>query len=257
MKRASFTAFAMASTVALTMAASLACQSTQVEEEVQISGESKKEMEEIRKLYSPVSCFRAGFLIEGVLPGQGSQAANGSVRVDNTNRRMRFIFTDTILGITLSQVTISGGQVFITNPRENGATVPLERFEVRGLGNNSIRLPFRLFQDLVYARLPDEVLSNQAKVDGQEKIMNVQLETPSESSTYRFESRRLRHLTYLRKGAGDRVEVDLTGKYRDSIFPQSIVMQSFREAAQLDRLVLTFNELNLEARCTDVYFPMH
>ncbi len=233
-----------------------ACQTAAEKNEIKITEDAKTELQKIHEMYTPADCFRAGFVVEAALTGQGAQQANGSVRVDNKQKRMRFIFTESYLGITLSQITITEQLVFLTNPRVTGQRIPLNQFEVAGLGNNSIRLPFRLFQDLIYARIPEEVFSNAANTALEKNTLNVSINASDEDYRYVFEDRRLRHLSYLRKSTADQIEVDLAGQYGSSVFPSTILMRTFRGGQPLDRLLITFNALSLEARCTDVHFPM-
>ncbi|MBW7857171.1 MAG: hypothetical protein H3C43_02455, partial [Leptonema sp. (in: Bacteria)] len=110
----------------------------------------------VKQLYTPAECFRTNFTATIVVPNQSSQTAAGLLRADNLNQRMRMILTEPYLGITISWITIKDGFAYVSNPRYAGVQkVSLTGFELQSMGTNSIRLPFSLFQDLLYGGLPE------------------------------------------------------------------------------------------------------
>ena len=219
----------------------------------------QEQLAAIQKTYTPIECFHATFRI-AVKKRGGSQEANGSLRVDNVKSRMLFGFTDTLFGITLSRVLIKDGVAHVYNPHASGEvqrqSIPVDRFAVSGLGSNSIVLPFRLFQDLLYARIPPDVFAPRADLRkvGLGKII-VSLDSENETYRYGFTENRLRELDYVRKSTGDAVKVALEGTYGESAFPQSIRMNMIPKKGQEQGMGIRFRDLNVKARCGDEYFP--
>lgn len=221
----------------------------------------EEQLNAIRGTYKSIDCFNTSFRVSVEADGK-SQSANGTLRVDNKKQRMRFVFSDTIFGITLMRITINAGTVEVYNPHAPDAkqrqTIPLERFAVSGLGQNSIVLPFRLFQDLLFARIPPDVFQPKARVEkkGISQIA-VTLESPAESYVYEFEANRLRGLRYLDKARGAVVDVALLGTYEDSSFPERIAMKMNPERTNAETMEIRFRGLDLKAACTDDHFPKY
>ena len=202
----------------------------------------------LRQAYQPASCFRAGFLVEAGRAGEEPQVAKGVLRVDNEKKRMHFIFTDQYLGITLSRITVFPDKVYISDTRSKREVLPLKTFQVRGLGFNNIQLPFPLLQDLLFARLPEEIFSDRAELQLEGEKLSAEFSDRKDRYRYEFEQDRLRRLTY-RSGVA-MVRVDLHGRYGKTIFPARIGLSSGG-----DRMAIRFQSLNLKARCKDSYFP--
>ncbi len=219
----------------------------------------RTQLAEIQKTYAPIACFAATFRLSLVAAGR-SQEANGSLRVDNGKQRMQLTLTHTILPITISRLTVRDGTAYIDNPygesAHRRAEIPVDRFAVSGLGSNSIVLPFRLFQDLLYARLPPDVFAPRAdlKKIGPGQII-VALDSPYETYRYGFTENRLRTLEYTRKESGDEVRVVLEGTYGDSAFPEAIRLKMVPRGARPEEMGLRFRSLDLNARCQDRDFP--
>ena len=219
----------------------------------------EEQLAAIQKTYRPIACFHTTFRVSITIQGK-TQQANGSLRLDNARQRMLFVFTDTFLGITLTRVTIRDGVAHVDNPHAQGAerkvSIPVDQFSVSGLGSNSIVLPFRLFQDMLYARIPPDVFSPGANV---EKVAagHIQVSLGSSEETYRygFIENRLRELTYVKNGTGDEVRVSLDGNFEDSSFPQSIRIKMIPKRGRPEEMGIRFRGLNLDARCGDAYFP--
>ena len=211
----------------------------------------------IQEIYRPNSCYYTAFHI-GVNPGKkSSKKAAGSLRVDNIANRMKFIFTEPVLGVTLSRVTVSNDEVFIFNPHAEGkqkVVVPLNQFEVSGLGNNNIRLPFRIFRDLLFARLPEGLFSRKTKKEYLKKgELSILMEDGNESISYLFNENRLSELKYNNTKTGIRVDAVLKGSYNKSIFPKTIEFEMTNNHSK-EKMNIVFKKLNLKASCIDDYF---
>ncbi|MEQ9364903.1 MAG: hypothetical protein RIF32_11700 [Leptospirales bacterium] len=208
------------------------------------------ELAEIRKLYAAPDCYVATFSIKGRAAGQAEQEARGVIRADNLNQRLLLIFKDPFLGITLSRVVIKDGVVVLSNPRNDLQRIPLERFQMQGLGNNGIQLPFSVFQDLLFARLPDELFSKQATRTLTGAQLDVNLNRSPEGFQYQFVERRLREIRYERTPVD--VQVKLEGTYGDTVFPARINLQAL--APGNDRMQIRFLSINPDATCRESQF---
>lgn len=234
---------------------SFSCRTTDGGRKTDLIGKGVKErLDRIREVYKPNACFRTDFSIEVVQKGERPMKAKSVVRADNTNKRMKFSVMDPFFGVTLSDALIAQETVVVKTFREKRREFPADRFEVRGLGSNSIALPFRLFQDLIYGRIPDEVYKMPARLDAATDTLTVEVKTGGEEYRYEFVGERLRRLYYRRSDMPGEIEVTLDGIYRDTHFPLNIKMEAGEKNTQRDQFTITFTGLNLEAKCTDDYF---
>lgn len=215
-----------------------------------LSDDAGVELTEIRSLYAAPDCYLASFSIKGRAAGQAEQEARGVIRADNINQRLLLIFKDPFLGITLSRVVIKDGMVILSNPRTDLQRIPLDQFQMRGLGNNGIQLPFSVFSDLLFARLPDELFSANAIRELTGTDLNVRWEAPPEKFRYRFDARRLREISYQR-GVVD-VQVKLSGTYGRTVFPARIDLQTLSPGR--DRMGIRFLSINPGATCRESQF---
>ena len=219
-------------------------------EQVELSDDVRTELDEIQALYATPDCYYARFSVRGNVQGQGEQEARGLIRADNLNERMLMVFQDPFIGITLSRVVIKGGTVYISNPRDGLQKVPLELFQVQGLGNNSIALPFRVFQNLLFARLPEQLFTSAARPELNDTSLTISYLDETESYLYQFEERRLREIRYGRSDLD--IEVDLEGVYGRTAFPRTIRMRSVRPAG--DAMQIRFSRVDPAASCRDSFF---
>lgn len=222
-----------------------------------LSSESSCNPKTILEIYKPNSCYYTAFHIS-VNPGSNnSKNAAGSLRVDNVANRMKFIFTEPVLGVTLSRVTVSNNEVFIFNPHAEGkqkVVVPLNHFEVSGLGNNNIRLPFRIFRDLLFARLPDGLFSGKNKKEYfKNGELSIRMEEGNESTSYLFKENKLSELKYFSSKTGTQVDAILKGSYNESVFPKTIEFEMKTNQSK-EKMNIVFKKLNLKASCRDDYF---
>jgi hypothetical protein len=218
--------------------------------EPDLTDNASVELSEIRKLYAAPDCYLATFSIKGKAGGQEEQEARGVIRADNVNQRMLLIFKDPFLGITLSRVVIKDSMVYLSNPRTDLQQIPLQSFEVQGLGNNGIQLPFAVFQDLLYARLPEDLFTRNASRKLDDAQLDVRLERQRETFRYQFVARRLREINYIREPVN--VEVHLNGTYGDTVFPALIDLQTITPGR--DRMQIRFLSINPNAVCRESQF---
>lgn len=215
---------------------------------------ARQELAEIRKLYEPPACYYATFSVQSQVPGQRRQEARGVIRADNARRKMLMIFQDPFIGITLSRLVINESLVYVSNPQSPVQTIPLDMFQVRGMGYNSIALPFPLFQDLLYARLPDGVFSENARLNQSGRDMTVQLQKGPERYVYGFEARRLRSVEYTVAGQDFVVQAKLEGQYRATSFPATIRLESAPVGSPPEILQIRFLSIDPNASCRDAHF---
>lgn len=241
----------MAVTIAAAVFASH-CRSTGDGGDVELTDNAGTELRAVREIYAAPDCYLASFTVRGNVPGEGEREARGTIRADNVNQRMLLVFRDPFLGITLSRLVVKGGQVYLSNPRTDLYTVPLEQFELRGMGNNAISLPFSVFQDLLYARLPESLFTKQAKRSLEDSKLSVLVEEPQRNENYRYDfiERRLREIRYKRNSTD--VQVQLNGTYGDTVFPRTIEVDTL--APTRDRMSLRFTSINPNVSCNDGHF---
>jgi len=225
-----------------------------VEEQPEVL-ELREELRKIRALYAAPDCYTADFAITSRQPGQSAQSARGIIRADNQNERLLMVFRDPYIGITLSRVVIREGMVYVTADGKL-QTVPLSRFRVQGMGYNDIALPFTVFQDLLYARLPDEIFARESEVDQDksERAIRVRFQKQGDDYLYTFRDRRLAEIRYTMSDKPFLVDVDLSGQYGDTSFPQRIAMSSAYQGRAPSTLAINFLSINPSANCREEQF---
>lgn len=233
-----------------------ACRTPVVQENITPEGASVRErLDAVRKAYTPSACFYASFGVELRAPGQSAQQADGSVRVDNENRRVRFYFMDPIFGIVLQHLTIRDGYVYAGSPRDPTVRIEQDRFVVSGLGNNSMRLPFSIFQDLMYGRIPEEVFGQSTRYRTDKNRLIAEREDETSRSVYEFENDRLRSMEYLQKSDSSRVRAVLSGRYMATPFPQRMELEGSR-GGPAEKMAVDFRSVEMPATCKEVHFPV-
>ena len=241
----------------------LFCQTTKNGDDTRYPADAINKAEKLKflkKIYKPAACFNAGFRIKVTTPDGRTQKANGSLRVDNKNERMRFKFTVPYIGITLSKITIASDMVYVSNPharkkKDRKFSLPLKYFQVRGLGQNSISLPFSLFQDLLFARLPEVIFLPDAIIKETPEMLAILIKKETEEYNYHFKKGRLRRLIYHQLEKNNKVDVSLKGTYKKTVFPKTMELIMNPGLKNAEKMHITFRSLNLKARCTDPYFP--
>ena len=173
---------------------------------------------------------------------------------------MHLKFKHSLFPITLGQITILQDTVFISqpfskDPKQRRMQIPLKRFYVRGLGQNSISLPFRLFQDLLFARMPQELFTRAADVKKTDLELQAIIKNKIEEYTYLFKNDRLSTLDYKNLRSGDKIHVSMSGKYKESVFPKKINLATNPGQKNSESMGISFRSLNLKATCSARHFP--
>lgn len=221
----------------------------------------KAAKESVQKMYSPPDCFLTGFDVQLQTP-EKTQTADGTVRSDTLNQRMRLMFRVPYIGISLSQMTVVDETVYVKTIQDSQVqTIPLDRFEVRGLGQNSIRLPFTFFQELLYGRLPGELYEKAKWVQKPDGTAEAIL-TESQNQTRQFEAiykfrkdSRLASIEFERPGTNEKIRVITDGVYRkEASFPKKIEIISSR-GNYTEVLRVIFKSVRLDSNCSAGFFP--
>jgi hypothetical protein len=217
-----------------------------------------EEMLSLRNTYSGYACFSVLFDLS-VLSRNANQQSKGFFRADKKNERMHMIFRDPMFGIELSRVLIANERVVVLNPQDDSrATVPVGLFEVRGLGNNSVRMPFLLFQNFLYGTLPEHFYRIGEITERGDNWVGVTYEYGGAEYSYVFELGRLKRFSYREPLKKSTIEVSLEGVYDGTIFPKKIVMLSGTgeklNRATAERMTVQFWKLNTADACEDRHF---
>jgi len=220
-----------------------------------------EQLKAVRALYNPPACFTSSYRIWVKDASNKTQKVKGYLRVDNKREALDFRFTDPIFGMTLSRVVIRDKQAYIRNPfapaKYRKQKAPVDRFAVSGLGKNSMVLPFRLFQDLLFARLPGDLFLPEARLEKKGPAeMDIFVVRSTEKYRYRFTANRLSSLLYENIRTGDQVLVELLGIYKKTLFPRQIKMRMKPPKGKPEFMWLHFDRLNLKARCALAHFPV-
>jgi hypothetical protein len=224
----------------------------------ELAADSEAFRNEVRKLYEPASCFRTNFAVTLTVPGQGSQTASGLLRADNVHQRMRMILTEPNLGITLSWITIQNGMAYVSNPRMAGVQrVPLEGFELQSLGTNNIQLPFTLFQDVLYGRLPASLYGENTKWEPTETGYSARFTQNGDAFEYRFsKDYRVERILYAKAGGNYNADIVLKGVFYNTILPQWFAIQTYSGGRPSETMRIVIQAADFKAWCKDEYFPV-
>ncbi len=231
-----------------------ACSTTQDVPETE-PGLYSNDIKMIQENYTPPDCMSATFSLRIESEGN-SRNASGSLYADTTNDSMRIKLSDPYFGIPVSTVIVSGDKVFIDNAGQVPRVLPLGNFEVSGLSNNRVILPFRLFQDLLFGRVPGELFKRGARRTKQDETLTITLTGPGEDYKYSFKSNRLTNLAYERHDTGDRIEGDLSGSLSGSIYPEVIELRGGTGENLKDKLILNFRRIRPESNCNVAMFQI-
>lgn len=205
-------------------------------------------LERIKNNYVSNECVKSNFQVQ-----TGGQRANGALRVDDLNKRIRLIFTEPMLGITLSWVTIQKDVVYLSNPRERKPiTVPLEGFIVTGPDPDSLRLPYRVFESLLYGRLPAVVYETKVRSSIEKDRLRIDVSQAGERIVYYFDQDYLREMDYEGVYSDVPIKATLSGNYRKSKFPLRIDVVG----ASKQPVSISTTALDMNARCSDTHFPI-
>jgi len=225
----------------------------------QKSDEDASDLKSIRENYPGYDCFSANFNLAVAAPGR-NEKGRAVLRADRKHSRMLLTIRDAVFGIEVLRVVFIGDTVHIWNLRDGKSfRIPLDSFEVRGLGNNSIRLPFSLFQNFLFATLPDDLYSRGRVVSRDGGNLDVSIDGYRDTYTYHFESNRLRQLIY-RDPSGQRVDVALSGNYGETAFPETIRIEAGIEENERylasEKMDIRFRKIDATASCEDALFSV-
>ncbi|MCB1138654.1 MAG: hypothetical protein KDK23_07855 [Leptospiraceae bacterium] len=232
------------------------CRSAEVKPDEELPPGLKAKKEKILENYQPGNCFLAGFNI-ALRNSQGSQSAVGEVRSDPKNRRLHLEFRVPYIGITLSQLTILNGQAFVKNVQmDRMETIPVENLMVQGMGQNSIRLPFIFFQELLFAGLPANVVERGKWTESPDGTVSASVKNPSLTVDYRFARGYLEQIIYENTETAETIRVDLTGlRSRNPAIPSRLTIVARKAGGPAESMIIDFGSVNPSASCEQYRFP--
>lgn len=227
---------------------------------IKTTGKIGVELRAIQKLYNKPDCYYARYTIQGINSDGTSHSANGIIRADNINNRMMMEFSVPFIGYKLSRIIIKNKKVYINDLYNNKKqNVALETFALGGLTKSQILLPFYIFQDILYARLPDKIYSTIARRSINGDTLQVQWKSGYEQYEYSFKARRLKSIKYLFAFEKDKqdIEISLFGQYQGSSFPSRINVISKNIDGKPDQLKLAFKYIQTKSSCNDSHFQVN
>ncbi|MBI40280.1 MAG: hypothetical protein CMF59_11820 [Leptospiraceae bacterium] len=232
------------------------CKTVDVTPEPELPPGLKAKKERIVENYKPGSCFLAGFNIS-IRNSEGSQSAVGEVRSDPQNRRLHLEFRVPYIGITLSQLSILEGQAYVKNVKmERMETIPVENLMVQGMGQNSIRLPFIFFQELLFAGLPENVLAKGKWSENQDGSVSVLVNNPGQQVEYKFVSGYLEQIQYASEQTSEKIQLDLQGlRSKSPAIPGRLIINARKAGAAPEAMIIDFGAVNPSADCGLNRFP--
>ena len=232
------------------------CSTTQIEQPEELPEGLRAKKEQILSNYNPSNCFVASFNIS-IQNAEGSRSAVGEVRSDPANRRLHLEFRVPYIGIKLSQLTILEETAYVKNVQmDRMETIPVSMLQVQGMGQNSIQLPFSLFQELLYAGLPKNV-SNVAKwSENQDGSVSARISDADSTIAYHFESGHLQQIQYNKQQTAESIRVDLKGlRSKEPSIPSRLSVEARKAGGAPEMLILDFTGVNARANCSLQQFP--
>lgn len=214
---------------------------------------------EIQEYYKSPECFFLSFRTDVNIPGYGKESAEGSVRADNLKDRIRIVLIEPNLGITLSWITIIQNQAYMSNPRQEGVIqIPLSELELGSLVNNKIKIPFSLFKDILFGKLPGDLLiSNLWEYN--EYFKGKYINEQGDIITFYFDQKdkkRIQKIEYLNPRNQYIGIVNFQGKFYDTKYPKTLVIQTYQNKTPLESMTIYFYRYLDKAWCKDHYFPI-
>ncbi|HBS05833.1 MAG TPA: hypothetical protein DEA96_12760 [Leptospiraceae bacterium] len=232
------------------------CKTVDVTPEPTLPPGLKAKKDRIVENYKAGSCFLAGFNIS-IRNSEGSQSAVGEVRSDPQNRRLHLEFRVPYIGITLSQLSILEGQAYVKNVKmDRMETIPVENLMVQGMGQNSIRLPFIFFQELLFAGLPANVIEKGKWTENQDGSVSVTVKDPGQQVEYKFASGYLQQIQYGNEQSSENIQVDLQGlRSKSPAIPGRLVINARKAGSAPEAMIIDFGSVNPSADCGLNRFP--
>jgi|GEM_PF-2601050 hypothetical protein len=230
-------------------------------------GEDKKESfdisslkKEVIEFYQPPECFQIMFRTNLNIPGYGVQSADGSVRADNVNNRIRIILTEANLGITISWITVINNTAYLTNPRQEGILkMPVEKLQLGSFVNNNIQMPFSLFQDILFGRLPNALIQSEQWFFEENQLRASYM--GEDGSTIKFyflptDRKRIQKIEYINPKINYLAIANFEGKFYDTKYPKSVNINTYQGKKPLESMGIFFYRYIDKAWCKDEYFPI-
>lgn len=232
------------------------CKTPDIKPEEELPPGLKAKKEKIVSNYQPGGCFLAGFNI-ALRNAEGSQSAVGEVRSDPQNRRLHLEFRVPYIGITLSQLTVIQEMAYVKNVKmARMETIPVENLMVQGMGQNSIRLPFIFFQELLYAGLPANLVDQGKWSESPDGTVSVTVTGPGRTVEYRFSKGYLEQILYESPATAESIRVDLTGlRSRSPAIPSRLTIVAKKAGAAPESMIIDFGNVNPQADCQPYRFP--
>lgn len=214
---------------------------------------------EIQEYYKSPDCFFLSFRTDVDIPGYGKQSAEGSVRVDNLKNRIRIILVEPNLGITLSWITIIQNQTYLSNPRQEGVIqIPLQELELGSLVNNKIKIPFSLFKDILFGKLPEDLFSSNLW-EFNEYFKGKYINEQGDIITFYFDQKdkkRIQKIEYFNPKNQYIGIVNFQGKFYDTKYPKALVIHTYQNKTPLESMNIYFYRYIDKAWCKNEYFPI-
>ncbi|MBU43148.1 MAG: hypothetical protein CMN76_08025 [Spirochaetaceae bacterium] len=232
------------------------CKTADVQPEPELPPGLQAKKDQIVSNYKPGGCFLAGFNIS-IRNAEGSQSAVGEVRSDPTNRRLHLEFRVPYIGITLSQLTILEEQAYVKNVKmERMETIPVENLMVQGMGQNSIRLPFVFFQELLYAGLPSNVIEQGKWTENPDGSVSAIVKKPGQVVEYSFATGYLQQILYRNEQTAENIRVDLQGlRSKEPAIPSRLIINAQKAGSAPESMIIDFGGVNGSADCGLNRFP--
>ncbi len=230
-------------------------------EELQESNKNsiKNFIKEIQEYYQSPDCFFLSFRTDIIIPNFGKQSAEGSVRADKLKNRIRIILVEPNLGITYSWITILNDTAYFSNPREQRVLkLPYKDLQLGSLVSNNIKIPFYVFQDILFGRLPKELLESEIWEFNQQFIGKY-INLDGDQITFYFDKKdhkRIEKIEYINPKTNYVGIVNFYGKFYDTKYPKSLNIQTYQNKLPLETMQVYFYRYIDKAMCKDEYFPI-
>lgn len=214
---------------------------------------------EIQDYYKPSDCFRLVFRTDMIVPEYGKQSVDGSVLADNKNNRIRIVLTESNLGLILSWITIIDKQAYLSNPKKQGVyQLSLDKLELGSLANNSIKFPFKLFQDILFGKLPEGLLESE-NWQYEEQFIGKYTGEDGDLITFYFDkkdSKRIEKIEYGKPTIGYKAIATFHGKFYDTKYPKILKILTYQNQKPLESMNIEFYRYINPARCGSENFPI-
>ncbi|MCS7205972.1 MAG: hypothetical protein NZ853_09750 [Leptospiraceae bacterium] len=215
--------------------------------------------QKLKEFYQPPNCFLLSFRTNLNIPQYGQQNAEGSVRADNVNQRIRVILIEPTLGLTISWITVIDKIAYLSHPNKEGVLkLPLKDVSLGSVVNNQIQIPFALFQDILFGKLPTELFQTQDwKFENQQWI--VQYTQNGDVITFYFRNEdplRLEKVIYQKPQDSYYAIVNFVDKFYETKYPKQLKIQTFQNKTALESMTINFYKYIDTTKCKNEHFPV-